>query len=105
MSGTPLALAEDRGEFDTGEKQPDQFFRSSLELVGCHGDTDTSPRDLRNQFRNSFVGFRINVDMLGIIFHEIRAHGRDRIRRAELFGNARSTSRMMPLPTKWQYSS
>ena len=25
--------------------------------------------------------------MLGIIFHEIRAHGRDRIRRAELFGH------------------
>ena len=82
----PFALAEDRGERNVGKKQPDELLGSRLKFVRRHGDTHAAPHKPRDQLRNPVVRLGVGVDMLGIVFHEIGAHGRYGIGRTKLFG-------------------
>ena len=86
FQGHAFALAQHGGELHVGKEACDELRGACLELVRGHGEPHTPGGERAEQLRNALVGARPEVDVRGVVLHEVAAHGGDGVGRSQGFG-------------------
>jgi len=79
-------LSEDCRKGHFGKEARDEFRGSLLELVRGHGQLHAVLREFGQQLRNASIGFRMAVDVVDIVLHEVGTRRRHVVGRTQLLG-------------------